>query len=506
MKALLFLFTLLAVDAVAADARQPLSRASAFAAESDAWIASALARVEVVPSIAVAVVVDDEAVLTRAYGTADREAGTPADEETLYYIASSTKSYVGLLAAILDARGTLSLASSLEEHLHGVTLTDSLRPGEVTLENLLTHTSGIDNSPIAYRLAYTGDHDPETLWRILGSSIGAEGAQLGTFRYSNVGYNIYGMILDRESGTRWQEHLEREIFGPCGMTRTSATVSRGDRAGWPKAAPYFGLDPGGIRRLYLEKQDNTMQSAGGIMTTAVDVARWLELHLNDGLLDGEQIVPSEVVRRTHERLTDADQSRSPFGQSGYGLGWSHGAHRDHAVLSHGGGFAGFRSIISFMPDERIGVAVMVNEGSLGGELLRVVAHRAYDWWLDAPLGETDAALDDLVTRLPMFRERMHSELAKRAAREWTLARPLDRYTGTFVSPLYGTITITETSGQLRVSAGNLACTAEPYTKAECARVELVPGTGRVIGFEPEEGAVERIRYDGETFERTIVEG
>ena len=486
--------------------RRPLSDADAFVQETNAWADATLEALGVVPAFALAVVVDDEVVLAEGYGTADRELGLAADADTQFYIASSTKPFTALLAAIHDARGTIALDSPLAHHLDGAALAPELVPDQVRMRDLLTHTSGIDNGPIGFRVAYSGDHDPETLWALLPRSTAMEEAPLGTYRYTNVGYNLYTMMLDRETGTRWQDQLQQHLFAPLGLERTTAYVSRGEAHGWPSAAPYFGLDPNGIHRYSLQKKDNTMQSAGGLLTTARDAGRWLEFQLNHGRLDGRQLVDAEIVRRTHEKLVDASGPSLGFDQTGYGLGWSHGTHRERTVLSHGGGFAGFRSVLSFMPEAGIGVAVMVNESSAGTKLVSIAAHRAYDWWLGEELGEIDAQVAGMAEKVDVFRERVRADREKRGAREWQLARPNAAYTGSFFNELYGTITVEETGDGLSVRLGNLHCEGEAFTKPETMRVELVPGTGEVFSFLPVEGPVETIHYDGEDFARVPTEG
>ncbi|GJM45329.1 MAG: penicillin-binding protein [Gemmatimonadota bacterium] len=484
----------------AADARRDPVAAAPFAAEADRWIPDALATLEVVPGISVAVVVDDQVVLARAYGIADLNTGAAAEADTQFYIASATKPFTALLAAILDARGTIDLESAFSEHAPGITFAPELHAGEVKLVDLLSHTSGIDCGPIGFRVAYTGQHDPETLWNLLNHCTPSEDAPLGTYKYTNVGYNILTMFLDRELATTWQELLQQEIFGPLGLERTTAYASLGERNGWTVAGPHFGLHPDGVQRLSLVKQDNTMQSAGGMMTTALDAARWLEFQLNLGRVGGTQIVDADVVRRTHEKLTEATGRDPLFEQNGYGYGWSHGTYGGHRVLSHGGGFPGLRSVLSFMPDDGIAVAAMVNEPSVGGELLGAVVGYAYDWWLGS---ETDPG--ELVKQIVGMRDavtpRVAADFEKRAAREWQLARRRVDYAGTYVSDLYGTMEIVEEGGDLRVEFGNLHCTGDPYTKEESMRVELIPGTGEVIVFEPAKGSVTGLHYADEWFER-----
>ncbi len=490
--------------AVADPARRPPSDAPAFVAETDAFVSDALERLEIVPALTMAVAVDDRVVLARAWGMADREAGIPADARTQFYIASATKPFTALLAALLDAEGKVDLDSPLAAHLHGATLAPELRPQDVKLRDLLTHTSGIESPPIGYRLAYTGEHDPDLLWSLLDDAIPAKDAPLGTYRYTNSGYNIYTMISDRETGKRWQDQLEDRIFRPLGMQRTTAYASRGARERWASAAPYFAFGRDGVWRIPLEKTDATMQSAGGLLTTAEDLGRWLVFQLNDGRLDGRQVVDAALVRATHEPLvsTGDAKSGSPFAQTDYGLGWSHGTFRDRKVLSHGGGFVGFQSLIAFLPEERMGVAVVVNEGSIGGMLLEATVTSAFDWWLGTAEGPPAAQVDALLQRKAMFTERMAAEYAKRDARSWMLSRPRSAYAGTYTSELYGTVRVVADGERLEVTQGNLKCVAEPFTKEETVRVELVPGEGRVLAFEPAEGAVERIVLDGDTYVRT----
>lgn len=489
--------------AAAAPPHRPVSDAPAFAAESDAWIPEALDRLGV-PALALAVAVGDETVLARAWGMADREAGIPADAQTQFHLASATKSFTALMACLLQSEGALDLESALADHLHGVTMAPELRPQEVKLRDLLTHTAGIEDAPIAYRLAFTGEHDPELLWQLLSVAIPATGAPLGTYRYTNVGYNILTIITDRETGKVWQDQLRDRIFVPLGMSRTTAYASLGEREGWPSTAPYFALGPDGVQRIDLRPTDATMQSAGGLLTTAEDLGRWLRFQMNDGRLDGRQIVDAGIVQGTHEPLVSTGNARSPspFTQNACGLGWLHGTFRGHRVLSHGGGFGGFVSLVAFLPDPGVGVAVMVNEGSVGAPLMDAVATRALTWWLGTAEGGADAIIPSLVQRKETFAQGAAADRAKRAERTWMLSRPLPRYAGTYRNDLFGTIrVVAEGDTALDVSQGRLRCKAEPSPQAESARVELIPGSARALGFEPAEGAVERVILDGAVYRR-----
>ncbi len=475
----------------------------AFATAADAFIGETLDAVGVVPGLAMAVVRGDEAVYLRGFGVADREADVESTPETLFYIASSTKSFTALAAALLDARGDLDLDASLAHYLPMVDFDPAVKADSVTLRHLITHTAGLDNDAIVFRTAFSGEHTPEVLLKAMDATKPSK-APRGTFAYTNLGYNILSLILDRETGKPWQDLLREMIFEPLGMSRTTAYASLPRQEGWPVAAPYFGLHPDGIQRPYLEKQDNTMQAAGGLLSTAADLARWVEVQLNDGRLDGRQVFPEEVIRATHQRHAKTDAEFGPFKRGGYGLGWYVASYQDEPMLHHFGSFAGFRSHVSFMPEHDLGVAVVVNEGSVGSRLADVFATFVYDWWLGKPDVETKyAAMAEPFPRMVEQQQgRIAADLARRAERQWTLSEPLEAYTGTYVSRLYGTLTITIEEGVLAARIGNMHAVSTPYTAPNTIRVELVPFRGEVIGFElGDDGKAVRARYDDTVFER-----
>jgi CubicO group peptidase (beta-lactamase class C family) len=96
-----------------------------------------------------------------------------------------------------------------------------------------------------------------------------------------------------------------------------------------------------------------MQSAGGIFASISDIGRWLEMNMNDGKLDGKQVVPGDIVRAVHTGYTQTNRNIPPFlGNGEYGLGWQIGKYRDDKVIYHHGGFTGYRSHISYMPDKK----------------------------------------------------------------------------------------------------------------------------------------------------------
>lgn len=473
------------------------------AADLDARAAEGLAKLNTVQGVAIAVYTPD-GVYAKGFGVTDIDTGAPADADTAFYIASSTKPFTALAMSILDRRGAIDLDATLSKFAPGAEFPAAVKPGETTLRNLLTHTSGIKNDPIGFRVAYTGQHDPKTLWRLLGASEVNADAPLGKFQYTNAGYNILTILTDRALGKPWQDVLAEEIFAPAGMTRTSAYMSKAAREGWTVARPHATVGPGAPSRIYLEKTDATMQSAGGMIMSANDAARFLELVVEDGRLGGREVVPAEVVRATRAPYAEVGESSGEYSRDHYGLGWYIGNYRGDAMAHHFGGFAGARAHLSYLPERKIGVAVFINDSEAGFELADIIANYVYD----ALTGKDDAAsryeqsLTKTAAMVAMYNAKIAADREKRAGREWTLSLPRRAYVGTYESDLAGVFEISLDGDDLVVTIGNLHAVAEPFTAPDTIRVELFPGLGEVIGFRVNgTGDVAALRYQDFQFAR-----
>jgi len=455
----------------------------------DARIRQALTTFPDLPGIAIVVIKDDRPIFVRAYGMADKEAGIKADVDTLYYIASSTKSYTALAAAMLDKEGKIKLSDSVTKYTAGVRFKSEI-PDKVTIQNLLTHTSGLRNGALINRLAFTGQIDQSDIDRVFAEGTAFNEANFGKYAYTNLGYNIYGLALHYHLKKRWQDLLQERIFTPAGLQHTTASVSKSRAMKHKIAAPYVvdsdAANAGKMVRSQLEKTDDNMQSAGGIFTSVSDLGRWLNLNMNGGKLGGKQIFPADLLRSAHTGYTTSTRNEPPFSGDGeYGLGWQIGKYRNEKVIYHHGGYPGYRSHVSFMPDKKVAVGVLVNNDTLGGRLADILAAYAYDSWLRTENFEADYArqLEETVKAYERRKQGIAAEAAARAKREWLLTKPFADYAGKYTNDLQGTIEITAREKALAVRMGYVNTVATPYTQPDTIRVVLLPGgNGEVIAF------------------------
>ena len=478
-----------------------------FNAAYDAQISKTLTMFPDLPAIAIVVIKDDRPIFVHAYGMADKEAGIKADTDTLFYTGSSTKSFTALAAAMLDQEGKIKLSDALTKYTPGIRFKNEL-PGKITIQDLLTHTSGLRNSPLVNRLAFTGQIDQRDLDQVLAEGTTFNEANFGKYNYSNLGYNIYGLALHYHLNKKWQDVLQERIFTPAGLKHTTAYVSKARAKKFKIVAPYVissdGPDAGKMVRSGLEKTDENMQSAGGIFMSISDLGRWLNLNMNNGKLDGKQVVPADVIRKAQTGYTKSTRNEPPFSGDGeYGLGWQIGKYRNEKVVYHHGGYPGYRSHVSFMPEKKIAVGIMVNNDQLGGRLADMLAAYAYDWWLQTENLEVDYAkqLQETLTAFENRKQGIAADATQRAKREWQLTKPFADYAGKYRNELLGTMEVVAKEKALALRMGYMNTVATPYTDKDTIRVVMLPGgNGEVISFTKDgEGKISSLNYGGVTF-------
>ncbi len=498
------LATLLSSSLVVAQQDSSLST-KAFESSYDAYVRRTLEKIPDIPGVAIVVVKDDRPIFTRAYGMADLETGKKADTDTLFYIASLTKSFTALTASMLDREGKIKLDAPMTMYASGISFKNQI-PEKVTIRNLLTHTSGLRNNPLVFRMAYSGESDPSDMRSVLAGATTYSDENYGKYAYDNLGYNIYGVLLQNHLKKTWQDELARRIFKPLGMKHTTTYTSHAAAKKWTIATNYtLSTETQTSVRSPLAKTDDNLQSAGGIFTSISDIGKWLIVNMNDGKLNGNQIFPAELIRAQHVGYTKSTRNEPPFTAEEYGLGWQIGKYGTEKVIFHHGGFAGYRSHFSFMPDRKIGVAVHVNEDVAAGRIADMLGTYAYDLLLGKENVDAIYAkqLDDFVAEYATVKQRSAASFADRSKRMSQLTMPLATYAGKYVNDGFGTMEIIEEGSNLIVKLGrNIRVRSTPFTEKDSIRVELIPPQGEPIKFQiAATGRVEALTYRGQAFRR-----
>jgi CubicO group peptidase (beta-lactamase class C family) len=248
-----------------------------------------------------------------------------------------------------------------------------------------------------------------------------------------------------------------------------------------------------------------MQSAGGLVTSATDLSKWLQAQINLGKINNKQVFPAEVVKAAQTGVATYEKQSYPFTAGGkYGLGWNVSKYQNENIIYHFGGYPGFKAHTSFMPDKKIGLVILSNEAGVGAAAGDILAAYIYDRITGVAGAEEQflKILPELENRYAKNLESVQKSFADRAKRTSQLTLPLDSYVGKYHNELFGDMDVRIENNALAVALGNLTAVSTPFTQKESIRVELIPGSGKVVFFKPDDlSKVNSLTYDGSEYKR-----
>lgn len=327
----------------------------------DAWV-EAYMHAHHIPGLALGIYRAGRIVETRRYGLADVELHVPVTAHTIFQSGSVGKQFTSAMVLLLVRDGKLALDDPITKYLpEGASVWKG-----ITIRNLLTHTSGIedyegaDPTIVDLRRDYT---DQELVRRFARLPLLFQPGT--TWSYSNTGYVLLGIIIDRVTGAHWNVYLHDRVFGPLGMT-TARMIGLSDII--PNRASGYVLDHGHLANQAWVSPTWEHTADGALYFTVLDLARW-----DAGLSGDAFLTPAEKREMwTPVHLTDGTTTS-------YGFGWEVRGRPGHRVVEHAGGWQGFSTHIVRYIDDSVTVVVLTN---LAGVATPHIAHEVA--WLYDP--------------------------------------------------------------------------------------------------------------------------
>jgi CubicO group peptidase (beta-lactamase class C family) len=308
-----------------------------------------------VPGLSIAVIFDDEVVFLKGFGVREEGKPDPVDPDTVFQLASFSKPIASTVVAALVSEGSVTWDTRIADIDPTFRLFDAYPTAEVTVRDLLSHRSGLPGNA-GNELESIG-YDRDEILRRLRSMRPASSFR-SAYSYSNFGFTEGAVAAAKAAGLSWEEAAEEKLYKPLGMTMTSSRyadlLTRGNRA--VLHVPYNG------KWQALAKREPDAQSpAGGVSSTARDLAQWMRLELANGKLGGKQLIEEKAIAATHVPQIERGKNPVSGGLAFYGLGWNVEFGRYGVVWGHAGAFStGARTVVNLIPSERIGIVVLAN--------------------------------------------------------------------------------------------------------------------------------------------------
>lgn len=280
---------------------------------------------------------DGKPIVNKGYGMANYEWSIPNTPQTVFRLGSITKQFTSAAIMLLQEEGKLNVNDAACKYVSECPA--AWEP--ITIRHLLTHTSGIPNytafPDFMAKKATLPMGAAELLTEYKGKPL--DFAVGEKYAYSNSGYHLLGLIIEKASGKSYTDFLQENIFAPLGLKQTGYDVSK-NLIKW-RAAGYIRDGDGFANAAYLDML--IPYSAGSLYSTTEDLLTWEQALYSEKLLTKKSL----------------DEMFTPF-KSNYAYGWGIGKRFEHPSISHGGGIYGFSTYLVRYPEDRVTVIVLSN--------------------------------------------------------------------------------------------------------------------------------------------------
>jgi CubicO group peptidase (beta-lactamase class C family) len=488
----------------------PEGRVEAAVAQLDAMAEAALETTGV-PGMAIAVVHRDRVVYLKGFGLRSLDGEARVDDETVFQLASLSKPVAAtVVAAAIDrahgeragvdpggvdgevsSRAGVAWDDPIVRHLPDFALSDPAITSRVTIADLFAHRSGLPDHA-GDLLESIGYGRAEILSRLRFYPLAPFRA---SYAYTNFGLTAAAEAVARAEGTSWERLSHELLYSPLGMTSTSSRFA--DFISAPNhAIGHVRRD--GVWVVTPEVREPDAQSpAGGVSSSASDMAQWLRLVLGEGMLEGKPVIGAQALARIHAPNLMSSPLHGPSSRpSFYGLGLGVSVDSAGRVRwSHSGAFLlGASTTLAMLPSESLGIVILTNgqpvgapEGVAAGFLELVeTGEIRHDW--PALFG---GAIARLYAETTAFAEAPSAPAP---------ARPLDAYVGRYANDLYGPAVVEATDAGLVLRLGPSPI-ALPMSHFDGDAFTFRPIgedalgiSGAVFGFEDERAASLQIEY------------
>jgi CubicO group peptidase (beta-lactamase class C family) len=412
--------------------------------EFEAYILKAQQEWEV-PGLAVTVVKDGRILLSRGYGVREIGKPDPVNEETLFACASTTKAMVAACMGILVDEGKVKWDDRVIDYLPDFQLHDPYVTRELRIRDLFIHNSGLGNADFLWSMMDIPTEEVLYRMRLIAPAYSLRSG----FIYQNIFYAAAGEVITKISATPWHVFLRERLFKPLGMTRTYPLLQQVQDPN--QSRPHFKID-GDITVIEHMSADR-IGAAGSVWSCIQDMSKWVMCMLDSGKYPGGRLLspstwaelfrPQTIVSAGQfyptARLTQPNWTT-------YAMGWFQHDYKGKKVNFHTGSLAGAIALHAQLPEEKMGIYIFGNLDH--AEVRHALMYKAFDVFALGGGRDWSSEILQLYAGLRAQEEQKEKEFEQKRVEGTKPALTMEAYTGTYSSPLYGTLVITQENNSL----------------------------------------------------------
>ncbi|HVV67701.1 MAG TPA: serine hydrolase [Patescibacteria group bacterium] len=403
-----------------------------------------------VPGMSFAVVKNGALVYAQGFGVRDEE-GRPVNADTIFDIASMTKSFTAtLLAKQIDER-KYNWGTKVQKLYPEFKLYDAKATSEFEVRDLIAHDSGLPESALD-GLGDFGYNVGRTLYAL--RFIRPIASFRSQFAYQSIFSELAKQIIEKNSGESFSKFLHQQLFSLLGMRgsylRNEAVLKSKSNVAQPylyqagRNYPYSQNSPYLSQRWALE----TGLAGGGIYSSVNDMAKWLIFNMNDGNFNGQQIIHKSNIQFIHTPQTIISQTKTDEIEQAYGEGWfiDKQSYKPYTVLYHAGGGTGMHGQMAYIPELRLGIVVLTNQYT--NNVPEILTKHLFDLYIN-PSKKQDWNKIYLA-------QRNQSQLkSSEISPPCQMINDIDlkKYIGAYFNPVYGQLNISQKNNHLILHIG-----------------------------------------------------
>jgi CubicO group peptidase (beta-lactamase class C family) len=325
----------------------------------DAYLAGQMRRLKI-PGLALAIVEGDQIVYQRGYGRA-RPGGEAPTPQTPFVLGSTTKSFTALAVMQLVEAGQVMLDAPVQRYLPWFRVADPQASVQITVRHLLNQNSGLPMLPGMVLLADLDDRPGATERQARSlAHVKLNHPAGSTFEYSNLNYNLLGLIVEAASGEFYPDYIQHHIFEPLDMRHSYTSLAPARQDGLAAGHRYWFAHPVAISDLPTPRGS---LPSGQLISSSEDMAHSLIAQLNGGRYGDAQLLARAGIEELHRGAADVQVMGQVVDR--YGMGWFASDLDGTKLVWHGGNEPDFSSYMALLPEQKTGVVLLVNADHYG---------------------------------------------------------------------------------------------------------------------------------------------
>lgn len=325
----------------------------------DAYIKRQMRRLRM-PGVSLAIVEGDKIVHLRGFGKAHPHGRAPGPQ-TPFFIGSLTKSITAVAVMQLVEAGKIELDAPVRRYLPWFRLADPDVSARMTVRHLLNQTSGLPMLPGMAVLADFDDSPGAARRQVRAlSTIKLTRLPGAAFEYSNLNYNVLGLVIESVSGEAYADYIQKHIFTPLDMSHSYTSHATAKQNGLAVGHRYWFSFPVPVTNLAVPRGS---LSSGQLISSTNDLSHYLIAYLNGGRYGSAQLLSPASIAQMQRGVAEVNVMGASVGK--YGMGWFNAKIGETTVISHGGNVPDFSGYIALLPEQQKGIVLLVNADHYG---------------------------------------------------------------------------------------------------------------------------------------------